>query len=99
MFSASPKEGPPPRSRRRNGRRYCHHETTHVSLRGFGTASSEDGWANLATVGSLTRKWRPHFDSRNWGYTKLSELVRATEQFQLEPMATGHRGRLGGKPQ
>ena len=64
-----------------------------------GTASSEDGWANLATVGSLLRKWRPDFDSRNWGFTKLSELVRATEQFTVEPMATGHRVRLRGKSQ
>ncbi|WIB16038.1 NYN domain-containing protein [Curtobacterium sp. MCPF17_050] len=48
------------------------------------TASSEDGWANLATVGQLLRKWQPDFDSRNWGYPKLSEVVRATGQFTIE---------------
>ena len=48
------------------------------------TASSEDGWANLATVGQLLRKWQPDFDSRNWGYPKLSGLVRATGQFTIE---------------
>ncbi|WIB13537.1 NYN domain-containing protein [Curtobacterium sp. MCPF17_052] len=48
------------------------------------TASSEDGWANLATVGQLLRKWQPDFDSRNWGYPKLSEVVRATGQFIVE---------------
>lgn len=58
------------------------------------TASSEDGWANLASVGQLLRKWQPEFDSRNWGYGKLSELVRATGQFTVEPMATGHRVRM-----
>ena len=63
------------------------------------TASSEDGWANLATVGSLLRKWRPDFDSRNWGYTKLSELVRATGQFTVESMTTGHRVRQGADSQ
>ena len=55
------------------------------------TASSEDGWANLASVGLLLRKWQSDFDSRNWGYAKLSELVRATGQFTVE----GHRVRLG----
>lgn len=59
------------------------------------TASSEDGWANLAAVGQLLRKWQPDFDSRNWGYAKLSELVRATGQFTVESMATGHRVRTG----
>lgn len=48
------------------------------------TASSEDGWANLATVGLLLRKWRSDFDSRNWGYAKLSDLVRATGKFTVE---------------
>ena len=58
------------------------------------TASSEDGWASLASVGQLLRKWQPEFDSRNWGYAKLSEFVRATGQFTIEPMATGHRVRI-----
>ncbi|OOB92322.1 NYN domain-containing protein [Rathayibacter sp. VKM Ac-2630] len=59
------------------------------------TASSEDGWASLAAVGQLLRKWRSDFDSRNWGYAKLSELVRATGQFTVESTATGHRVRTG----
>jgi hypothetical protein len=54
------------------------------------TASSEDGWAHLSSVGVLLRKWQPDFDSRNWGYPKLSELVRATGKFTVE----GHRVRV-----
>lgn len=53
------------------------------------TASGEDGWANLATVGSLMRKQQPDFDSRNWGYAKLSDLVRAIGLFDVEPRPTG----------
>ncbi|TYL50440.1 NYN domain-containing protein [Agromyces mariniharenae] len=53
------------------------------------TASGEDGWANLATVGQLMRKQHPDFDSRNWGYAKLSELVRATELFHIETRPAG----------
>jgi uncharacterized LabA/DUF88 family protein len=48
------------------------------------TASGEDGWASLSPVGSLMRKQHPDFDSRNWGYAKLSDLVRATELFLVE---------------
>ena len=53
------------------------------------TASGEDGWANLATVGQLMRKQQPDFDSRNWGYTKLSDLIRATELFLIETRPAG----------
>lgn len=53
------------------------------------TASGEDGWANLAAVGHLMRNQQPDFDSRNWGYAKLSDLVRATELFVLETRPAG----------
>lgn len=53
------------------------------------TASDEDGWANLSAVGLLMRKQQPDFDSRNWGYAKLSDLVSATDLFVLETLPTG----------
>lgn len=52
-------------------------------------ASDDDGWANLAHVGSVIRKKQPDFDSRNWGYAKLSDLVRATELFTVKPNPGG----------
>lgn len=53
------------------------------------TASGEDGWANLSPVGSLMRKQQPDFDPRNWGYAKLSDLVRAIGLFEVEPLPSG----------
>jgi hypothetical protein len=53
------------------------------------TASGEEGWANLSVVGSLMRKQQPDFDPRNWGYAKLSDLVRATTLFAVEPRPGG----------
>jgi uncharacterized LabA/DUF88 family protein len=48
-------------------------------------ASDENGWANLSTFGSYLTKLRPDFDSRNFGYKKLSDLVKArTELFVTE---------------
>jgi hypothetical protein len=55
----------------------------------IGGASSDDGWADLAAVGSLVRKQRPDFDSRNWGYAKLSDLVREIGLFELGPRPGG----------
>lgn len=53
------------------------------------TASGEDGWASLAVVGHLMRKQQPDFDSRNWGYAKLSDLVRTTNLFVVESTPGG----------
>ncbi len=46
-------------------------------------ASDEEGWAGLGAVGSHITKSSPAFDSRNYGYSKLSELVIATELFEM----------------
>ncbi|MEV5750857.1 NYN domain-containing protein [Actinoallomurus sp. NPDC052308] len=56
-------------------------------------ASDEDGWANLANVGYIVIKQRPDFDSRNYGYPKLSELMAAIELFELDRRSPGD-----GKP-
>jgi uncharacterized LabA/DUF88 family protein len=56
-------------------------------------ASDEDGWAALAGVGHILTKQRPDFDSRNYGYTKLSDLMEATKLFELDRRSPGD-----GKP-
>jgi uncharacterized LabA/DUF88 family protein len=48
-------------------------------------ASDENGWAHLGTFGSYLTKLRPDFDSRNYGYKKLSDLVKAKKDlFECE---------------
>lgn len=54
-------------------------------LRNAVEASSDDtGWARLGPVGANIAKQSPEFDSRNYGYAKLSALVSATELFDVE---------------
>lgn len=52
-------------------------------------ASDEDGWAPLASVGHIITKQRPEFDSRNYGYAKLNELIAATTLFVLDRRSPG----------
>ncbi|TDD63589.1 NYN domain-containing protein [Actinomadura darangshiensis] len=52
-------------------------------------ASDEDGWAPLASVGHIITKQRPEFDSRNYGYVKLNELIAATTLFVLDRRSPG----------
>lgn len=53
------------------------------------TASDDDGWANLAKVGSLMTQRDPAFDHRTYGYTKFSELVAASNLFDISRRTSG----------
>ena len=46
--------------------------------------SDEDGWAFLGDVGSLIQKKLPSFDARNYGFQKLTPLVKSLEDFEIE---------------
>jgi len=47
-------------------------------------AADEDGWAFLGDVGSLIIKKQPNFDSRNFGFEKLTKLFNSLDQFEIE---------------
>ncbi|AQV95953.1 NYN domain-containing protein [Cupriavidus necator] len=52
--------------------------------------SDEDGWLTLGSMGNHIAKQAPEFDSRNYGYGKLSELVLSTGLFEVETRNGGN---------
>ncbi len=46
--------------------------------------ADDDGWAFLGDVGSLLQKKQPNFDSRNYGFQKLTPLINSTKKFEIE---------------
>jgi uncharacterized LabA/DUF88 family protein len=44
----------------------------------------EDGWAPLGGVGGHVGKVHPSFDSRNYGFKKLSDLVRTLDYVEVK---------------
>lgn len=52
--------------------------------------ADENGWAFLGDVGNLLLKKQPFFDSRNYGYQKLSQLIQAMGRFEIEPRDTAN---------
>ncbi|MBC7766133.1 MAG: NYN domain-containing protein [Hyphomonadaceae bacterium] len=53
--------------------------------------ADEDGWAFLAEVGNLIMKKQPDFDARNYGFQKLTPLVKTLPQFEIDERETGQR--------
>jgi len=57
-------------------------------------AAQDDGWAHLGGVGTMLLKIDPSFDSRNYGFRKLVELVEKQRYLEIkkEPVASGTGG-------
>jgi len=43
--------------------------------------ADEDGWAFLGDVGNLLIKKKPDFDPRNYGYAKLTPLIKSLKKY------------------
>lgn len=46
--------------------------------------ADDDGWAFLGDVGSLLQKKQPNFDARNYGFQKLTPLIKSINKFEIE---------------
>jgi uncharacterized LabA/DUF88 family protein len=57
-------------------------------------ASDENGWASLGAIGSIINKRSPDFDSRNYGYSKLSGLINGIGLFDVEERQLGNARHL-----
>ena len=43
----------------------------------------EEGWAYLGEVGTLLQKKQPNFDARNYGFRKLTPLVKSIDKIEI----------------
>jgi len=50
----------------------------------IGDLADDDGWAFLGDVGSLLQKKQPNFDSRNYGFQKLTPLLQSIKAIEVE---------------
>ncbi|MBK6284863.1 MAG: NYN domain-containing protein [Draconibacterium sp.] len=46
--------------------------------------ADDDGWAFLGDVGSLLQKKQPNFDSRNYGFEKLTPLINSIGKYEID---------------
>ncbi|MFA5622380.1 MAG: NYN domain-containing protein [Thermovirgaceae bacterium] len=60
---------------------------TNLLRNSVDAVADEDGWAALGNVGQHISNQSPSFDSRNYGFRKLSSLVKATGLFEVESRA------------
>lgn len=52
--------------------------------------SDDDGWAFLGEIGNVLNKRYPDFDSRNYGYQKLTPLINSLKGFEVQSRKTSN---------
>ena len=55
--------------------------------------SDDDGWAFLGDVGNLLQKKQPNFDPRNYGFPKLTPLIKSISNFEIDHRETSKGNR------
>ena len=50
--------------------------------------ADEDGYAFMGDLGNLLVKKQPDFDPRNFGFSKLTKLVKAMDRFEIDVRST-----------
>ncbi|MEC5147736.1 NYN domain-containing protein [Chitinophaga sp. 212800010-3] len=53
--------------------------------------ADEDGWAYLGELGNLLLKKQPDFDSRNYGFNKLLQLLKSFPNFEIDIRESGKK--------
>ncbi|MFN5417537.1 MAG: NYN domain-containing protein [Flavobacteriia bacterium] len=51
--------------------------------------ADENGWTYLGELGNLILKKKPDFDSRNYGFSKMLQLIRSIDKFEIDVRETG----------
>lgn len=51
--------------------------------------ADENGWAFLGDLGNMLIKKMPNFDSRNYGFSKLVQLIKSVDLFEIDQRETG----------
>ena len=57
-------------------------ELINLIKRAVKETADDLGWANLAPIGSYINKVNPDFDSRLYGFSKLSDLIKSLDLFE-----------------
>lgn len=52
--------------------------------------ADEDGYAFMGELGNLLLKQQPDFDPRNYGFSKLTQMVKSMERFEVDARQTSN---------
>ena len=90
-FQEPTEENPAPQNRQRRGRNELRGGTELMNALREAIASTrdEDGWSSMQRIGTYLTN-QSSLTSKNYGYARWTDVIRATEYFDLETRDKGH---------
>ena len=67
-------------------------ETINLIKSSITDLADDTGWAFLGDVGNLIIKKQPDFDPRNFGYSKLGQMLKGVDKFEVDERETDKKG-------
>ena len=65
-------------------------EVVHLIADAMDMIADEDGYAFMGELGNLLIRQQPDFDPRNYGFSKLTQLIRSIDRFEVDVRQTGN---------
>lgn len=59
-------------------------EVVELIAESLDTLEADDGYVQMGKLGNLLVKKQPDFDPRNYGFSKLSKMIKALERFEIQ---------------
>jgi len=59
-------------------------EVVELIAESLDTLEEDDGYVQMGKLGSLLVKKQPDFDPRNYGFSKLSKMIKSLDRFQIQ---------------
>ena len=70
------------------GRKGVPQETVELIASTIQDVSDEEGWAFMGELGNVLPRKQPDFDPRNYGFEKLTTLVKSVSRFEIDVRPT-----------
>lgn len=67
-------------------------ETIKLISSSIADLSDDTGWAFLGDVGNFILKKQTDFDPRNFGYSKLGQMLKSIDKFEVDEQETDKKG-------
>ena len=65
-------------------------EVVHLIADAIDMIADEDGYAFMGELGNLLIRQQPDFDPRNYGFSKLTQLIKSIDRFEVDVRQTSN---------
>lgn len=85
-----PEPEPEPQSPPEPAQKKVPKEVVHLIADAMDMIADEDGYAFMGELGNLLIRQQPDFDPRNYGFSKLTQLIKSIDRFEVDVRQTSN---------